>query len=738
MTPYKNISNHFSFVPDMATAIDTVMKAGSEAVFGIEMQLGEGVSSLALVTSPFIRLGERIELSRLETSDKGFTFFEGYLTKPLFLPIYSGLNGALLDDLMHLNFESRVEIQFLFKRRYDPWNEEAFEMYRSYLEGNDNPFQSKIGRRLQEKMLSVLNKIGSFEGVNGYVDEVDNKLLDEGYQFQLRVAAADPKVKDILEEVFQQYDGHNGLRLYKSKDKNFEELFRNVVMNSATNQILSKAEVLSLLGSTVTEAVEAPVEPSIPRQKAKVSDVIELLPYHATEPVQVRNGLVNELAEALKRVGVIKTARLYGDKIEAGIRLTVIQCDIPKGKNLTDVIKKQKDIQAALGVSTLGVEQGDTPDTVRFTIPNDTHAVISLRELIENPEFVRYSKDHPLAFVVGVDETNNPIYVSLAKLVHLLIAGTTGSGKSVFLNTLIVSLLTTHTPDQLKFIMIDPKQVELQQYSRLPHVERVLTDMDDSMETLYNLVEEMEARYTTFKNANTKNITLYNEKSKKKMPYIVCVIDEYADLKDTHKKVEELIARLGQKARAAGIHLVIATQRPSVDVISGRIKANIPNAISFNLSTGVNYKTVFGVTSPFQLLGKGDGVFKFEGYPKQFQRFQSSMISPDESKEAEVYKNLIKYYSSFKAKPVLAEEAGLEEEEDIVEGEDETLVKLKEIIAQTGETRMRPLREKLFIKTTTLTQLMDQLIEEGWLIKHKSNVKGYEITASEEELSKYR
>lgn len=745
----KNISNHLSIVDDVSKALEYIMDENSEGIFGLELQLSDGVMSKLLVTPPYIRLGLQIPDSSIIYDDKELTVYEGYLVEPHFLPIYTGLTGELLDELEKLIIKKNdlVEMQWLFRRKSDSWKDSSIDMYGSYLEGNDYPFSSKLGRRIQDKVLGWLNKIGSFETKKEYVDEVETKLLSQGFQFQLRVliqSNTPEAVKNQLEEVFKRYDSHNALRLYRQKDKRFKPMYIERVLSHDTDtQILSRNEIISLFGG-VQAVIDVPVKdeiiheenkaiPSENERKTNTDSIIELLPEYPREDVIVDPNIASNLAEAMKRVGLISQARLYNESVIAGIRLTVIQCDIPKGKTLTQIASKAKDIQAALGVNSLSIEQGETADTIKFAIPNENPAVISLRELIELKEFQEYAKKNPLSFVIGVDEINNPIFLSLTKLVHLLCAGATGSGKSVFLNSLIICLIATMSPHLLRLIMIDPKQVELQQYRGFPHTVDVLTDMSEAESALKQLVNEMERRYTVFQESGVKNITLYNQKAEKKMPYIVCVIDEYADLKDTNPKAEDYITRLGQKARAAGIHLIIATQRPDVKVLNGRIKANIPNAISFNLSKAVDYRTVFGVNVPYKLMGRGDGVMKIEGYPKTFQRFQSAIISPDESQEEKVFEDMRNYFADYKSKPLPTED--IEEKETVQE--DDTLNKLKRIIAQTGETKVEPLRKELGIKAATLTELMGELIQEGWLIKHKSNTKGYEIVADKEELEKW-
>jgi DNA segregation ATPase FtsK/SpoIIIE, S-DNA-T family len=754
---FHNISNYFVETYDVSTDITSVLSQMKDSIFGLEIEMTEGVTNKLLVTPPYARLREHVSQHYREAPTEEFTAYGGYLSKPFFLPLYGALGGQLLNDIeeMVLPDRDKVCMQWLFRRKYN-WKDKALEMYSSYLEGNDFPSGSRFARKLQDKTLGVLSKLMPFDP-NEYLEAVEEKILSEAFQFQLRVAIKSDQQKKILEqlmEIFKKYDSHNSLKLYRDKSKNFTTLYRDCILEAETSQqLLSKEELFSLLGGKST----APVVPVTQAVQRKVSDILELLPLHPRESVQADERLIEQIAGALKRVGLVKQARLYNESITAGIRLTVVQADIPKGKNLTHLVSKHKDIQAALGVPSIGIEQGDNPDSVKFVIPNDDPAIVSLRELLELQEFQDYAKKNPLSFVVGMDEINNPIFLSLSKLVHLLVAGTTGSGKSVFVNSLIMALIVSYSPELLKFIMIDPKEVELQQYEGFPHVENVVTDMDEAFEELGGLVEEMDNRYTTFRESGVKNITLYNKKfPDEPMPYIVCVVDEYADLRDTHKEVEDHIARLGQKARAAGIHLVIATQRPSVDILSGRIKANIPNAISFNLGSNTNYRTVFGTGIGYKLLGRGDGVMKIEGYPKEFQRFQSSIISPDESQEEEIVTQLKEYYGvsgvleeGTREEPVQNDEVTEEdiEEEEVTEGgdhkvldeaEEGSLYKLKQIIANTGETRVEPLRKQLGVKTTKMKDLMTALVNEGWLLKSKDRSKGYQLVAKEEVLSEWR
>lgn len=262
--------------------------------------------------------------------------------------------------------------------------------------------------------------------------------------------------------------------------------------------------------------------------------------------------------------------------------------------------------------------------TIAVEVPRLDRQIVRLREVLESKVFQESEANLPVA--LGIDSENNMVVADLAKMPHLLIAGATGQGKSVGLNAIIASLLYRKTPDELKFVMIDPKMVEFSLYAKIeahylakiPDAEdAIITDMDKVVATLSSLCVEMDNRYQLLKAAHTRNIEEYNEKIKEKrlnpleghrfLPYIVVVVDEFSDLIMTAgKEVEIPIARLAQKARAVGMHVIIATQRPSTNVITGIIKANFPARIAFKVSSGVDSKTILDTPGAQQLIGRGD------------------------------------------------------------------------------------------------------------------------------------
>ena len=242
-------------------------------------------------------------------------------------------------------------------------------------------------------------------------------------------------------------------------------------------------------------------------------------------------------------------------------------------------------------------------------IPNDNREEVFLREIISNEKFTR--KDIKLPIALGKSISGAPIIGDLTSMPHLLIAGTTGSGKSVCINTIIVSLLFKLDPNLCKLILIDPKMLELTAYEGIPHLlTPVITDAKKATSALGWAVKEMNSRYKLMSKVGVRNIDGYNSKHKLKMPYIVLIVDEMSDLMlVAGKEIENYIQKFSQMARAAGIHIIMATQRPSVDVITGTIKANFPTRISFQVSSKIDSRTILGEQGAEQLLGKGDMLF---------------------------------------------------------------------------------------------------------------------------------
>jgi DNA segregation ATPase FtsK/SpoIIIE, S-DNA-T family len=349
-------------------------------------------------------------------------------------------------------------------------------------------------------------------------------------------------------------------------------------------------------------------------------------------------------------------------EVETGPSITRFALEPGIGIAVKKVTRHEDDLALALAVPSVTFE-APIPGVSRIglQVPNKQASTVRLRQLFESSEF--YEKEAILKMALGLNVSGHSITADLTKMPHLLIAGSTGAGKSVCLNSIIVTLLAQHGPENLQFIMIDPKMVELTPYQGLPHLKfpvvtqiMELDDPDNSREerekptarkVLTWAVNEMEKRYKILANAGNRNIESYNKSGKNKLSYIVIIIDELADLMMTApEEIETQICRLAQKARAVGIHLIVATQRPSVDVITGLIKANFPTRIAFAVSSQVDSRVILDQVGAEKLLGRGDMLYVPPDASKPI-RVQGVYVSDEEIDK------LIQYWKGYKPVPVV-------------------------------------------------------------------------------------
>ena len=296
-------------------------------------------------------------------------------------------------------------------------------------------------------------------------------------------------------------------------------------------------------------------------------------------------------------------------KVSYGPVVTLNEFEPAAGVKVSKIINLSDDIARNTSSESARIATIPGSNTVGIELPNISRENVYLSEILNNSDFKK--RDIKLPIALGKSISGNPIVGDLASMPHLLIAGTTGSGKSVCINTIILSLLYRHTPDRCKFILIDPKMLELSTYEGIPHLLcPVITEAKKAASVLGWVVKEMESRYRLMTKEGVRNIDGYNGKHKLPMPYIVVVVDEMSDLMlVAGKEIENYIQKLSQMARAAGIHIIMATQRPSVDVITGTIKANFPTRISFQVTSKIDSRTILGEQGAEQLLGKGDMLY---------------------------------------------------------------------------------------------------------------------------------
>ena len=391
-----------------------------------------------------------------------------------------------------------------------------------------------------------------------------------------------------------------------------------------------------------TKAVEKPAEEKAlvaindPDWKMPTTDLLE----KKQSPADAGN--IQQNAYVIK-----STLAEFGIEVEmeganVGPRVTQYTMRPPAGVNLSKILARDKELALNLAVDKIRIE-APIPGTrsVGVEIPNARSADVRLRGVLESPDWKKATD--PLTFAVGKDISGHAVVANLAKMPHLLIAGTTGSGKSVMTNTLITSLLYRNAPSDVKLIIVDPKQVEMAQYQDIPHLlTPIITSTDKALSAMKWAVGEMERRYTLMAEEKVKNIADYNTKMAKladenaevkngKMPYIVIIIDEMADLMMmAGKDLEMLIVRIAQKGRAAGIHLVLATQRPEVKVITGLIKANIPGRIAFAVGSQMDSRIMLDQGGAEKLLGKGDMLLLTTEMMGKPRRIQGAWASDDD------------------------------------------------------------------------------------------------------------
>ena len=469
--------------------------------------------------------------------------------------------------------------------------------------------------------------------------------------------------------------------------------------------------------------------------------LLEFLEQHDSE-------IINHDEESLKLMSEMLEQNLshYGisakvKAVKPGPIVTLFEIEPVAGTKAATINTISKDLARTMTVPSLRVVE-TVPGTahIGIEIPNDDRETVSLKDIISSKEFENSKAS--LTMALGKDIQGKPVCVDLHKLPHLLVAGTTGSGKSVAVHSMIVSLLYKHDVDHLKFLMIDPKMLELSTYEGLPHLlHPVVTDMNEAKSVLHWCVQEMERRYRFMMDLNVRNIQSYNKQIKKnkdeginavysptegnneryheKLPYIVVVVDEFADMMQTvGKKVEDLITRLAQKARAAGIHLILATQRPSVNVITGLIKANIPTRIGLKVSSNIDSRTILDSMGAEQLLGLGDMLFRGSG-TNILQRIHGAYVSEGEITKISDFLREQKRNNEIES--ILLEDDEPEEQNEINETSDELYNEAVNIVKETKKTSISFLQRKLKIGYNRAANLIEAMEAKGILSEPQSN-----------------
>lgn len=480
-------------------------------------------------------------------------------------------------------------------------------------------------------------------------------------------------------------------------------------------------------------------KPSVPTDKGNVTDAE---PYYVFPSMGLLKPPVSQhvnkewleeqkelLNETLKNFNV--RARVVN--MTQGPSVTRFEVQPEPGVKVNKITNLSDDIKLSLAAKDIRIEAPiPGKHTIGIEVPNQSRRPVFISEIIGSPAFTENAS--PLAAVLGLDISGKPIVTDLRKMPHGLIAGATGSGKSVCINSILVSLLYKANPADVKLLLIDPKMVELAPYNQIPHlVSPVITDVKAATAALKWAVEEMEHRYELFAHMGVRDITRYNdvvlkeERFSEKLPYIVIIIDELADLMMVSPAdVEEAICRIAQKARACGIHLIIATQRPSVDVITGLIKANVPTRVAFSVSSQVDSRTIIDIGGAERLLGKGDMLFLENGTSKPV-RLQGTFVTDEE------IDGVVAHVRREQSPKYLFQQEELLKKELVAEEEDELFYEACEYIIQSGGASTSSLQRRFKIGYNRAARLIDMMETQGFISESKGS-KPRDVLITESEL----
>ncbi|MFF2755370.1 DNA translocase FtsK [Psychrobacillus sp. NPDC058041] len=439
--------------------------------------------------------------------------------------------------------------------------------------------------------------------------------------------------------------------------------------------------------------------------------------------------------QALTLVEALSHFQVAGEIIQTfqGPAVTQFELTVGHGTKVSKIRNLADDLKLALAAKDIRI-QAPIPgkSSIGIEIPNRKSRAVRLSEVINTSVFLE--SDSPLEAALGLDLTGKPVTLDLRKMPHGLIAGATGSGKSVFINSLLVSLIYKASPEEVKLLLIDPKMVELAPFNHIPHlVSPVITDVKAATAALKWAVEEMERRYQLFAHIGVRDINRYNslatEKRQfaQKLPFIVIVIDELADLMMmAPTEVEDAICRIAQKARACGIHLVLATQRPSVDVITGLIKANIPTRIAFSVSSQIDSRTILDQQGAERLLGKGDMLYQGNGMSSPV-RIQGTYVSDEE------IENIIDYARSQGTPEYMFEQEELLQKAENVTEQDELFEEACRFIVEQGSASTSLLQRKFHLGYNRAARLIDAMYENGYITEQKGS-KAREVLLTDDNL----
>jgi S-DNA-T family DNA segregation ATPase FtsK/SpoIIIE len=596
------------------------------------------------------------------------------------------------------------------------------EKIRNIRNNRNNRVRENAEQRTRENFINIVEKDDKQNEKEAFLSGVDKKI----------------KILDFMKNSSEEPDVSSMLKSEISSDIQIDNFLEKTSQNHTRKKENLDNDVKEVVNKEIQEHISEHKE-----AKEYKHPSFELLKLNSNTKLNssdkkelIENA--NKLEEILSNFGV--DAKVT--QVTKGPSVTRFELQPSPGVKVSKIVNLSDDIALGLAASGIRIE-APIPGkaAVGIEVPNGKQTPVFLREVLENDEFITSKKK--LAFALGKDISGKCVVGDLSKMPHTLIAGATGSGKSVCINSLIISLLYKYNPNEVKLLMVDPKVVELNVYNGIPHLLiPVVTDPKKAAAALNWAVNEMTNRYKLFADCGVRNMESYNELFNKgiieqKLPYIVIIVDELADLMMVcPNDVEDYIGRLAQMARAAGMHLVIATQRPSVDVITGVIKANIPSRISFAVSSQIDSRTILDGSGAEKLLGKGDMLYYPVGESKPL-RVQGCFISEEE----------VEQVVSF----IKSEQGDTNYEEDIIDhinnaadsksvesndnndDVDELLNEVINVVVEYGQASTSFIQRKFRIGFNRASRIMDQLEERG-IISEKDGSRPRQVLITRQQL----
>ena len=616
------------------------------------------------------------------------------------------------------------------ERQFDPYRDDEFSQFTEGLE-KPGPFKRIFGKSkktsISEHLVNIENE--TYDVYDDIEEPKAEKTAEEitehnfggaepQYKTDDEPEKAKPEPKPVLEKfkhTDQMAPAGSFLNPYRIKTIDFSDT-ENTAEEEPPEQMKAEARPLKIADTAdLMQQKEEPAPQEVPEVKAE--------PRNLEEGIRHQCGILEQtLADFKVRATVIAVTR--------GPSVTRFELEPAPGVKVSSVVNLADDIALKLAAPGVRIE-APIPGkaAIGIEVPNLKNDTVFFKEVVDCDEVK--NSNGKLCIGLGKDISGNIITADLSKMPHLLVAGSTGSGKSVCINTIIAGLLCKYPPEYVKLILVDPKVVELSNYNGIPQLlTPVVTDSKKAASALHWAVAEMERRYKAFADTHVRDINSYNEHAEEKMPFIVIIIDELADLMMVAKvDVEDAILRLAQKARAAGIHLILATQRPSVDVITGIVKANIPSRIAFAVSSQTDSRTILDMGGAEKLLGKGDMLFYPIGINKPV-RVQGAFVTDDElNKIVDFIKEQaipVEYSNEVTEQALESDKNSGSQQAGIDSDRDELFEDAVRLVMDTGQASSSMLQRKFRIGYTRAARLVDTMEELG-IISHAAGSKPREL-----------